>query len=41
MNTVPFDRDLDFLKQCTKDELDPLVTILLNASTNYRNYCKL
>ena len=32
---VPSDRDLDFLKHCTKEELDPLVSILLNANTNW------
>lgn len=35
MKPVPSDRDLDFLKHCTKEELDPLVSILLNASTNW------
>lgn len=35
MKPVPQDRDLDFLKHCTNEELDPLVSILLNASTNW------
>lgn len=35
MERVSGDHDLDFLFNCTKEELDPLVSILLNASTNY------
>lgn len=35
MERVPGDHDLDFLSECTKEQLDPLVSILLNAATNY------
>ena len=35
MECVPGDHDLDFLSECTKEQLDPLVSILLNAATNY------
>lgn len=32
---VPGDTELDFLFSCTKEELEPLVKILLNAATNW------
>ena len=35
MERVPGDYELDFLSECTKEQLDPLVSILLKAATNY------